>query len=212
MQTYSTSSKMITLPQELIQDSSVDVVAFVAQRAGERIGRSQNAKFTTGTGTGEPTGIVTAAGIGKTGLAGQTLTIIFDDLVDLVESLDAGHLSLEFMLSQATRKVIRKIKDANSRPVWIPEFEETGASLGGSLLGYGAWVNNDMPVPAANAKSLLFGNFQKYRIRDVSEITISRFDDSAFALKNQVGFIGRVRSGANLLDVSAVKAYAHSAT
>jgi HK97 family phage major capsid protein len=117
------------------------------------------------------------------------------------------------MLSQAMRKMIRKIKDATtSRPVWLPEFEATGASLGGSLIGYGAWINNDVPTPTANAKSLLFGNFQKFRIRDVSEITISRFDDSAFALKNQVGFIGRMRSGANLLDVSAVKAYAHSAT
>jgi HK97 family phage major capsid protein len=59
---------------------------------------------------------------------------------------------------------------------------------------------------------MLFGNFAKYCVRDASEITISRFDDSAFALKNQVGFIGRMRSGGNLLDVSSVKAYVHSAT
>jgi predicted phage gp36 major capsid-like protein len=41
---------------------------------------------------------------------------------------------------------------------------------------------------------------------------MKRFDDSAFALKNQVGFCGWTRSGANLLDTAAVKVYVNSAT
>ena len=66
---------------------------------------------------------------------------------------------------------------------------------------------------AANAKSIVFGDLSKYIIRDVNNTTeIKRFDDSAFALKHQVGFCGWQRSGGNLVDVNAVKVYVNSAT
>ena len=213
LSTYKYSSKVFAVPMELLQDMQADPIAFIGQRAMERVGRIQNAKFTTGTGTGEPTGFVTAASVAKVGTTGQTLTIIYDDLVDMIESVDGGHSSLAFMMSQTMRKVVRKVKDATTnRPVWIPEFEDTGASLGGSLLGYPVWINNDMAVPAANAKSLAFGNFQKYLVRDAMEFTLIRFDDSAYTKLGQVGFMAWMRSGGNLIDTKAITTYQHSAT
>ena len=57
------------------------------------------------------------------------------------------------------------------------------------------------------------GDLSKYTIRDVQGTTrIQRFDDSAFALANQVGFCGWTRSGGNLLDTAAVRLYVNSAT
>jgi HK97 family phage major capsid protein len=53
---YKFSSKIFTVPLELLQDAQIDMVAFVTQRARDRIGRIQNTKFTTGTGTGEAIG------------------------------------------------------------------------------------------------------------------------------------------------------------
>jgi HK97 family phage major capsid protein len=210
---YKFSSKIFAVPWELLQDAQADVLAFVGQRAMDRIGRIQNQKFTTGSGTGEPTGFVTAATVGKIGTTGQTLTIIYDDLVDMIESVDAGHTSLTWMMSQQMRSIVRRIKDATtSRPVWIPEFEDTGASLGGSLLGYPVWINNDMATPAANAKTVAFGNFEKYMIRDAMEFTLFRFDDSPYTKLGQVGFLAWMRSGGNLIDTAAVKTYQHSAT
>jgi predicted phage gp36 major capsid-like protein len=38
-----------------------------------------------------------------------------------------------------------------------------------------------------------------------------RFDDSAFALKGQVGFCGWTRTGSNLIDTEAVKLFVNSA-
>ena len=76
-----------------------------------------------------------------------------------------------------------------------------------------AIINDDVAVMAANAKSIAFGDLSKYTIRDVQGTTrIQRFDDSAFALANQVGFCGWTRSGGNLLDTAAVKVYVNSAT
>ena len=63
---------------------------------------------------------------------------------------------------------------------------------------------------AAGAKSLLFGDFSKYVIRDAMSITMRRFDDSAFAQKGQVGFLAFMRSGGVLTDAQAVKFFQHA--
>jgi HK97 family phage major capsid protein len=210
---YKFGSKPVTVPIELLQDSQLDIIALTHQRALERIGRIQNQKFTVGTGTGEPTGLITAASVGKTGTTGQTLTIIYDDLVDLADSVDAGQGTLGWMMSQTMRKVVRKVKDTGGRPIWTPGFIDGGVlSAQGTLLGYEVHINNDVPVPAANAKSLAFGRLSSYLVRDVVGVDIRRFDDSAFANKGQVGFMAWIRSGGNLLDSTAVKLYQHSAT
>ena len=80
------------------------------------------------------------------------------------------------------------------------------------LLDYPVYINNDMPAPAANAKSIAFGNLASYSIRDALDVTLIRMDDSAFTLKGQVGFLGTARTGGNLVDSGAVKTYQHSAT
>lgn len=222
---YKFSSKIITVPIELLQDSSIDIVALVMQRMRDRIGRSQNAFFTTGTGTAQPFGLFAAASVGKTGLTGQTTTVIYDDLVDLVDSLDAAYLDNPpsepsmpgvepgWMFAQAMRRTIRKIKDTAGRPIWTPSYDEgAAAKTPDRLLGYPVNINNDIAAAAANAKTIGFGNLNKYLIRDAMEVTLFRFDDSAFMTKGQVGFLGWARAGGNLMDLNAVKLYQHSAT
>jgi HK97 family phage major capsid protein len=224
MPTYRFSSKAFTVPIELLQDAAMDIVAFFLQRARDRIGRTQNALFTTGTGTGQPTGIITAASVGKVGTTGQTLTIIYDDLVDLADSVDEGHLGMPssepglpqpavgWMMPQSMRKVVRKLKDTNGRPIWTPGRIEGKVTQPAQLLDYPVYINNDMAAPAANAKTVAFGNLGSYTVRDALDVVMFRFDDSAFTSKGQVGFVAFARAGGNLLDAGAVKTYQHSAT
>lgn len=214
---FKAGSKVITVPIELLQDSQIDIEALVFNRAAQRIGRLTNQGFTVGTGTAQPQGFVGVAGTGKTGTTGQTTTIIYDDLIDLIDSLDVGYQAsgrnLTFMCNQTLRKVLRKIKDTAGRPIWTPSYD--AGIVGGfqdQLLGYNLNVNNDMAVPAANAKSLAFGDFSQYMIRDAMEVSLFRFDDSAFMTKGQVGFLAWSRTGGNLLDVGSIKLYQHSAT
>lgn len=209
-------SKIITIPIELLQDSAIDVVAMVQKRVRDRIGRIQNQKFSIGTGTAEPFGITVAASVGKTGTTGQTTTVIYDDLIDLVDSIDVAYLmegELTFMFGQTIRKTIRKIKDTSGRPIWTPSYEGGAAvATPDLLLGYPVNINNDMPTPAANAVSISFGQHKKYLVRDAMEVTLFRFDDSAYVSKGQVGFMAWARAGGNLLDTAGVKTYKHSAT
>lgn len=215
LNTYKFSSKVVTIPIELLQDSNIDVVALVNNRLRERVGRIQNRMFTVGTGTAQPFGITTAATAGKVGATGQTLTVTYDDLVDLVDSIDPAYqiAGLKFQFAQAVRRAVRKIKDTTGRPIWTPSYDEgMSAKTPDLLMGYPVEINNHMPVPAANAKSISFGDHSKYMVRDAMELTMFRFEDSAYLKKGQVGFLAWARAGGNLTDTNAVKVYQHSAT
>jgi HK97 family phage major capsid protein len=207
---YYTSNK-IALPLELIQDSAIDVVGYVVDRLATRIARIQNTHFTTGAGTTLPDGIVPKAVVGKAGITGQTLTVIYDDLVDLKHSVNRAYRgNAKFMMNDLSVAIVSKLKDTTGRPVWVPSVT---AGAPDTLCGHAVQINDDMAVMAANAKSIVFGDLSKYTIRDVAgTTTLRRFDDSAFALNNQVGFCGWTRSGGNLLDTAAVRHYANSAT
>jgi HK97 family phage major capsid protein len=212
---YKYSSKIIAVPFELLQDSQIDMEAFLRKRIQTRLGRIQNTHFTVGTGSGQPNGLVTAASVGKTGTTGQTLTVIYDDLVDLIDSVDVAYQGQQckFMFAQSLRKVVRKIKDTQGRPIWMPSYEAgISQSFADNLLGYGVQINNDMPVAGANNKSISFGDHSYYKIRQVMEVMLFRFMDSAYVKLGQIGFLAWMRAGGNLVDTNAVKLYQHSAT
>lgn len=228
---FKASSKIVAVPFELLQDSLLDMEGFVRRRLAQRLGRLGNTAFTVGTGTTQPDGAVPQATSGKVGTTGQTLTIIYDDIVDLIHAVDPAYRSSNcvFMASDSLIKVIRKLKDTANMPIWQPNrnnglvqglnspqhagytAQDTAVPFD-TLLGYPIYVNNDMAVPAANAKSLLFGDFSYYKVRDAMEMQLFRFDDSAYVKLGQIGFLAWARMGGNLVDTNAVKYYQHSAT
>lgn len=212
---YKFSSKIAAVPFELLQDSQVDIAAFVEGRLTTRIGRITNTYFTTGTGSSQPFGVVARASSGKVGTTGQTLTVIFDDLVDLVHSVDPAYRAapgVRFMMADSSLKIVRKLKDSSGRPIFLPGYDGLAGAMADSLLGYPITINQDVAAMAANAKSILFGDFGQYVLRDVMAPTLFRFEDSAYAKLGQVGFLMWHRAGGNLLDTAAVKYYANSAT
>lgn len=216
---YKYSSKVVTVPFELLQDSSVDIEAFVQNRLVTRLGRITNTHFTTGDGSAKPTGIIAAAGTGVTAAnsSSQVTAITYDSVVDLIHSVDPAYRALgncRFMLNDSAVKVLRKVKDGQSRPIFVPGYE-TGVPGGApdTLCGYPIVVNQDVASMAASAKSIAFGDFSFYYIRDVMAVEMFRFTDSAFTKKGQVGFLAWMRSGGNLIDVGgAVKLFVNAAS
>jgi len=213
---YKFSSKIVAVPIELLMDSAVDIEAFVIGRQATRLGRITNTYFTTGTGTSQPKGVVTAASVGKVGASGQTATITVDDLIDLVHSVDPAYRAsgqCRFMLHDNTLLAIRKLKDSTGRPIFIPGYDGLGGAMPDTILGYEVVINQDMATMAADAKSVLFGDFSRYYVRDVLQNTMHRFEDSAYAKLGQVGFLTWARAGGNLIDVGgAIKYYQNAAS
>lgn len=213
---YKYSSKSVAVPIELLQDSNIDIEAYVNALLVTRLGRITNTHFTTGTGSSQPRGVVTGAGSGVVAANGSTqvTAVTYDSLVNLVHSVDPAYRDgALFMMNDATVGVLRKIKDGSGMPIFNPGYQQ-GVPGGApdTLLGYGIQVNQDVASMAASAKSILFGNFSRYTIRDAMGITLRRFDDSAFMLKGQIGFCGWLRSGGNLLDAGAVKFFQNGAS
>lgn len=205
------SSRRIALPWELIQDSAVDVVQLVVDRLAMRLSRITNTHYTVGTGSGQPFGAIARATTGKTGTTGQTLTVIYDDLFDLKHSVNRAYRDgASWMMNDLSVSIVSKLKETTGRPIWEPSVTAGAPDL---LLGYPVVTNDDVAAMAANARSIAFGDFSKFVIRDVAgSMLLRRFDDSAFALNGQVGFCGWMRTGSNLLDTAAVKVYINSAT
>jgi len=205
------SSKSILVPLQLLQDTAFDLNSYIGERLAERFGRGQNAHFTTGTGTTQPFGIVPQATLGVTGTTGETTSLIYDDLVGLQHSVDPAYRNgAQWMFHDTTLLAIKKLKDSQGHPLWQPNVQSGQPDL---LLGSPFSINQDMPVMAANAKSILYGNLKKYFIRDVKDVSIIRLVER-YADYGQVGFLGWARADGNLLDAGThpVKYFANSAT
>lgn len=202
---YMYTSRLVRLSLQLLNDNAFGLESWLANTLGARIGRVQNRHFTVGTGIGQPDGIITSADVGVTTAAGAVASVTYDNLVDLIESLDPAYLSTgnaRFMMSQAARKGLRKLKDGQNRPLWEPSLQ---AGTPDSLMGYGLTLNNFMAEPAAGVKSIGFGDIREaYVIRDVSDFALLRLNER-YADYLQVGFLGFQRSDGTLQNGAAFK-------
>ena len=216
---YKFSSKVVAVPFELLQDSNVDIEAFVRGRLVTRLGRITNKMFTIGTGAAQPHGVVTAATVGVTAAnsSSQVTAVTYESLVALQHSVDPAYRdqgNMRFMFNDNTLMKLRQIKDGENRPIFVPGYE-VGNPEGAPdrLLGVPITINQNVEDMAANARSILFGDFSHYHIRDVMAVEMFRFTDSAYTKKGQVGFLAWMRTGGNLVDVGgAVKAFVNAAS
>jgi HK97 family phage major capsid protein len=152
----------------------------------------------------KPNGIVHAAGAGIT--AAGTKTITADEILDLEHSVDPAYRSdpsCRYMFTDATLKIIRKLKDGQGRYIWQPADMKGGAPS--ILNNYPYSINQHMPEATTGNKSILFGAFNRYVVRIVNQFTIRRLVER-YADFDQTGFLGFSRLDGQLLDAGAVKA------
>lgn len=197
------SSKMVKVPWALLQDTGVDMEGYLARKLGERLGRIHNQRQTTGTGVGQPEGLITNARIGKTTVAGQVAAVTYDDLIDLEHSVDPAYRAggrCRYMFHDLTLRSLRKIKDADGRPLWEPSLK---SGVPDSFNGVPYTINQDMATLAAGSKSISYGDFNAgFVVRSVKDATLVRLDER-FAESLQVGFFAYDRMDSAQDDAAA---------
>lgn len=190
------SSKPMKISQELLEDSTVNLLPVIGSMLGERLGRISNTKYTVGAGTTEPTGIVTAASLGVT--AASATAIASDEFLELIHSVDPAYRTgAGFMMHDNILLYARKLKDANDDYLWQPGLKD---GVPDRFLGYGLTINQDMDSAVTTGKkTALFGQLNKYKIRRVRSIRMYRLQE-LYRMTDQDGFIAFVREDGNLLD------------
>lgn len=191
------SSKPVLISSELLQDSAFDLGARIGEMLGIRIGRIQNAHFTTGGGTTLPKGIMVASGLGK--LAAATNTFTADEVIDLEHSVDPAYrMNASFMMHDLVLAHVRKLKESTTNAyIWQPGLQQ---GVPDRLLGYRYQINQQMSSSFTLSEKLVaFGDMSKYKIRDVASIRLVRLDE-LYAATDQVAFVAYMRSDGNLLD------------
>jgi HK97 family phage major capsid protein len=224
---YIGSSDLILIPLALMQDSYFDLDALVARLTGIRLGRLYNWKCTLGTGTNEPTGIVpavVAAGNVVQLTAGNTASIAYGNLVDVEHAVDPAYRERDtsrFMFGDTVLKLLKKLVDGSNRPLWQPgltaSFQQGAAVMTGSkpkILDHEYVVNNDMAIPAASQYTLLFGDLDTFKVREVAGDTTMLVLRERYADYMQVGYISFQRFDSNLIDAGThpIAAMQQSAT
>ena len=195
---YKYTSKEVLLSYELITDSAFNLASEVGSMLGERLGRALAAAMTTGTGSSQPAGIVTGSTAGKT--AASTTAIAADELIDLIHSVDPAYRvnpGVGFMAHDTVISAIRKLKDGQSNYLWQPGYQNGQPDR---LLGYPIYTNQNMASSiAASAKTVVFGDYKKFKVRMVSGVRLVRMDER-YADYDQVGFVAFVRMDSKVLN------------
>ena len=193
---------LLQVARELVDDTGVDIEGYLSMQAGRALGNKFGADLVTGTGTGQPTGLMTSATVGVTGTTtGQAGKPVYDDLVDLQFSVIAPYrdsASCYWLMRDATVGALRKIKDTTGQPIWQPSMQVGAPDL---LLGKPLVTDPFMPAVALSAQAIAFGDFSQFFVRMVGGIRFERSDDFLFG-SDMVAYRAIVRGDGALVDLT----------
>ena len=195
---------LIQVSREMIDDSGVDLLGFLARQSGIAIGVAVNTALTTGTDSTMPNGIAVAAGSGVTGSTAVVGAFTADNLIDLSYSVNSAYRRMPgtgWMMATSALAATRKLKDTYGQYLFQPSLQ---AGQPDQLLGYAIYENPDVAAVGTANKSVLFGNLREYYVRMAGGISFERSDDYAFA-NDLITFRARVRIDGDLPQTAAVK-------
>lgn len=214
--------------QKLLEDSKIDVEAWISDKASSKFARKENAGFINGTGALQPRGLLTydfstAADDSRpwgtfqyvpSGKAGgfkdPTATVSgADALIDLIFEVKAGYRqNANFLMARRTVGAIRKLKDGEGN--YLVDLRLRDGALVESIFGFPITDGEDMPAIGADALAILFGDFaEAYTIVDRLGTSVVRDNIT------QPGFVKyhmRRRVGGGAVNFEALKAMKFAAS
>lgn len=198
--------------QQMLEDSGLDVEAWVADKVGQKFGRIEATALFTGLGTNQPRGILTypnwtTPGVTQNGAveriaSGGSGIYTSDAVYNLVYSLkDFYNRNASFLMSRTVVRDVMKLKDGQNNYLWQMGNVKDGQPS--TLMTYGINREEDMPVTGTGALSIAFGDFKTaFTIVDRLGITLLRDNLTA---KPYVKFYNRRRVGADVVNFEAFK-------
>lgn len=196
--------------QKLLDDSAVDIEAWISRKVADKFARTENLAFVNGNGVGQPRGFTTYADGTTRGTIERipsldAATIAAEGIYNIIYALKAAYRpGSVWVMNRATVGVIRTIRDESGGAgtgqfMWAPGFGGQPATLA----GYPIVEFEDMADIAGGAVVAGFGNFrQGYTIVDRLGIRILR---DPYSAKPHVEFYTTKRVGGDVLNFEAFK-------
>ncbi|MCT7656159.1 phage major capsid protein [Oceanimonas sp. NS1] len=200
------TSKVIRVSNELLNDSGIDVAAFLAGRIGSRIGRAEARLLVQGTGAGtplQPKGLE-ASVTGAINTA-SAAAFTWKEVAKLIHSIDPAYRrapGFRLAFNDATLLALTEMEDAQGRPLWLPAV--TGAAPA-TVLGKQYTIDQAIADIAASAKFMYAGDFKQFIVRRVRYMVLKRLVER-YAEYDQTGFLAFHRFDCVLQDTAAIKA------
>ncbi|MTC33611.1 phage major capsid protein [Providencia alcalifaciens] len=198
------SSKIIRVSNELLQDSGVNIEAYLGSRIAQRIGRGEAKYLVKGTGTGsplQPKGLDASV----TGTVDASATFGWKDINALEHALDPAYRNgpkFRLAFNDDTLKNLKEMEDAQKRPLWLPSIAGVAPS---TILGMQYVVDQAIDKMEAGKKFIFCGDFDRFILRRVTYMTLKRLVER-YAEYDQTAFLAFHRFDCVLEDTSAIKA------
>ncbi len=208
---YAVHSNIIKMSRQAVQDTLVspDLHGYLAARFGVRFGRLINQYATTGTGSSQPTGFLTAGTAAGTavgaasndGFSGAN-TLGTADFQTAETALDYSYRqNAVYMVHPTTLAQLKYQRDKQGR-LLFPGLQTAEQTIG----GYKVYANPFLPALPANPASptvtykgtLCFGDFSKFVIRLATPAVIRL--EQLYAGTLQIGFLAFTRFDSNIVD------------
>lgn len=203
MKAYKMSSKLIKVSEELLQDNGVNLVEYMANRLGIRVGKISNSYYTTGTGSSQPKGFLQTRGAVST----STSTFTLAELASFQDSIDPAYRSGSKVAWSMHSNLLSEIKQLSLAStaygsVWSPSFRDGEPER---ILGKPYFLNQAMSSTSATGdKIFAYGDWSKFNIRMINGFELRRLTER-YAELGQVAFFGVSRTDSALLDTTAIK-------
>ena len=196
--------------EELAQDEAVAFDGYLADELGQRIAAVEGAAFVNGDGSGKPQGFLPIFPV-VTAPSGTATTFRFEDLVNALHTVAPSYRERRgaWVMSDGALRALRQVRDTAGQPTLITN---TPTAEPPTLLGYPVYVDENMPAPAPNAKSVAFAGWQDaYVIRRVNGVSVQR-QIELYSGNGQLGYRASHRVDGRVLTALAGVALQHSAT
>jgi HK97 family phage major capsid protein len=202
------SASLCIVSEELSRDALVEFDAYLSGELAARISALESAAFVNGNGTSQPQGFL-AVFPTSTAATGSATSFTLTDLVNAlhVVPVDYRNQGGAWIGSDGILKALRLKITSGGDPIF-PSLHADPPSL----FGYPFLTDENMPAPAASAKSLAFAGWQAaYGIRRVSGISVTRLVE-AYSNLGQLAYKANLRTDGKVLLSAAGVACVHSAT
>ncbi|MGY3341198.1 HK97 family phage major capsid protein [Streptomyces filamentosus] len=204
--------------EDELDDSDVNLEAFVRDSFARAVGEAEDTAFTVGTGHAnqQPVGFMTTGGGVPILTAATGNTAVKVDLFkQLVYAVPAQYRrNGRFAMASATELALSLLRDNSSGAgtgpyLWQPS---TQAGRPNTFLGYAIENQEDIAAPAASAKVAAFGDFNAgYRVYDRAGMTVKVLDQ-LYAEDGMIGWKIRMRVGGDVVRPDALRILQLSAT